>query len=96
MPVSHPHIASQPTWSVTLWLIVVCALTVPASAQTDYWERANGPYGGTAVRDLEMSDVDGDGYVDFLITSAYSMMNGFQSGRTLILSGNPEENHDRH
>lgn len=56
MPVSHPHIVSRPTWSVTLWLIVVCALTVPASAQTDYWERANGPYGGTAVRDLEMSD----------------------------------------
>ena len=41
-----------------------------------------------------MGDVDG--YVDFLITSAYSMKNGFQSGRTLILSGNPEENHGRH
>ncbi len=43
-----------------------------------------------------MGDVDGDGYVDFLITSAYSMKNGFQSGRTLILSGNPEENHGKH
>jgi hypothetical protein len=41
-----------------------------------------------------MGDVDG--YVDFLITSAYSMKNGFQSGRTLILSGNPEENHGRY
>lgn len=36
-----------------------------------------------------MGDVDGDGWVDFLITSAYSMRNGFRAGRTLIVSGRP-------
>ncbi len=43
-----------------------------------------------------MGDVDGDGYPDFLITSAYSMKNGYQSGRTLILSGNPAESNGSH
>lgn len=42
-----------------------------------------------------MGDVDGDGYPDFLITSAYSMKNGYQSGRTLILSGNPADSRVR-
>ena len=37
-----------------------------------------------------MGDVDGDSWVDFLITSAYSMRNGFRAGRTFILSGRPE------
>ncbi|MDA0874200.1 MAG: DnaJ domain-containing protein [Bacteroidetes bacterium] len=37
-----------------------------------------------------IGDVDGDGWVDFLITSAYSMRNGFRAGRTLIVSGRPE------
>jgi len=36
-----------------------------------------------------VGDVDGDGWVDFLITSAYSMRRGFRAGRTLILSGRP-------
>ena len=34
-----------------------------------------------------MGDVNGDGVVDFLITSAWSGVNGFQSGRMFILSG---------
>ena len=34
-----------------------------------------------------MGDVNGDGIPDFLVTSAYSVKNGFQSGRTLIISG---------
>lgn len=34
-----------------------------------------------------MGDVNGDGVVDFLITSAWSVVNGFQSGRIFILSG---------
>ena len=37
-----------------------------------------------------VGDVDGDGWVDFLITSAYSMRHGFRTGRTLIVSGRPE------
>lgn len=37
-----------------------------------------------------IGDVDGDGWVDFLVTSAYSMRNGFRSGRTLIISGRPD------
>lgn len=36
-----------------------------------------------------VGDVDGDGWVDFLITSAYSMRHGFRTGRTLIVSGKP-------
>ncbi len=34
-----------------------------------------------------LGDVDGDGTVDFLVTSAWSGINGFQSGRTLVISG---------
>jgi Tetratricopeptide repeat/FG-GAP repeat len=34
-----------------------------------------------------VGDVDGDGVVDFLITSAWSGINGFQSGRVFIISG---------
>ena len=34
-----------------------------------------------------MGDVNGDRIPDFLVTSAYSVKNGFQSGRTLIISG---------
>jgi len=34
-----------------------------------------------------MGDVNGDGVVDFLITSAWSVVNGYQSGRMFILSG---------
>ena len=36
-----------------------------------------------------LGDVDGDGFVDFLITSASSAKNGAGSGRTLIISGKP-------
>lgn len=36
-----------------------------------------------------IGDVNEDGFVDFLITSASSVRNGFQSGRTLIISGKP-------
>jgi hypothetical protein len=34
-----------------------------------------------------IGDVDGDGTVDFLVTSAWSAIGGFQSGRTLVISG---------
>jgi hypothetical protein len=34
-----------------------------------------------------LGDVDGDGTVDFLVTSAWSGIEGFQSGRTLVISG---------
>lgn len=34
-----------------------------------------------------MGDVDGDGSIDFLLTSAWSMINGPRSGRTYIVSG---------
>ena len=33
-----------------------------------------------------MGDVNGDGRPDFLVTSAYSLVNGVRSGRTLIVS----------
>jgi len=35
----------------------------------------------------EIGDVDGDGTVDFLITSAWSGVNGFRSGRVFVVSG---------
>lgn len=34
-----------------------------------------------------IDDVDGDGVIDFLLTSAYSGIKGFQSGRVYIISG---------
>ena len=34
-----------------------------------------------------VGDVDGDGITDFLVTSAYSMVNGFRSGRAFIVAG---------
>ncbi len=34
-----------------------------------------------------LGDVDGDGTIDFLITSAWSGVNGFQSGRVFVISG---------
>jgi len=34
-----------------------------------------------------VGDVDGDGAIDFLVTSAWSGINGFQSGRVFIVSG---------
>jgi len=33
-----------------------------------------------------MGDIDGDGTLDFLITSAWSGIHGFHSGRTFIVS----------
>lgn len=36
-----------------------------------------------------MGDVDGDGHIDFLITSAWSMVNGIRSGRVYIVAGKP-------
>ena len=35
----------------------------------------------------EIGDVDGDGAIDFLLTSAWSSINGFHSGRVFIISG---------
>ncbi len=37
-----------------------------------------------------VGDVDGDGVPDFLLTSAWSGINGFQSGRVYIVSGGKE------
>jgi len=37
----------------------------------------------------EIGDVDGDGAIDFLLTSAWSGINGFHSGRVFIISGKP-------
>jgi len=34
-----------------------------------------------------MGDIDGDGTIDFLLTSAWSRVNGFQSGRMFVVSG---------
>jgi hypothetical protein len=34
-----------------------------------------------------MGDVDGDGAADFLVTSAWSLVNGVRSGRAMVLSG---------
>lgn len=34
-----------------------------------------------------VGDIDGDGATDFLVTSAYSMVNGFRSGRVFVLAG---------
>ncbi len=34
-----------------------------------------------------VGDIDGDGAADFLVTSAYSMVNGHRSGRTFIVAG---------
>jgi hypothetical protein len=34
-----------------------------------------------------VGDVDGDGAVDYLVTSAWSMVNGLRSGRTYIVAG---------
>jgi len=36
-----------------------------------------------------MGDIDGDGHVDFLLTSAWSAIRGTRSGRMFILSGAP-------
>ncbi|MEM7246220.1 MAG: FG-GAP-like repeat-containing protein [Acidobacteriota bacterium] len=38
-----------------------------------------------------MGDVDGDGSIDFLLTSAWSAVNGYRSGRMLLVSGAMEE-----
>jgi hypothetical protein len=34
-----------------------------------------------------IGDVDGDGMTDYLVTAAYSMVNGVRSGRTFIVAG---------
>jgi hypothetical protein len=34
-----------------------------------------------------LGDVDGDGAIDFLITSGWSGVNGFQSGRLFVIAG---------
>ena len=34
-----------------------------------------------------MGDIDGDGTIDFLLTSAWSAINGSRSGRMYILAG---------
>ncbi|MEO8029518.1 MAG: FG-GAP-like repeat-containing protein [Gemmatimonadota bacterium] len=34
-----------------------------------------------------VGDIDGDGMTDYLVTSAWSMVNGFRSGRTFIVAG---------
>jgi hypothetical protein len=38
-----------------------------------------------------LGDVDGDGAIDFLITSAWSGVNGFQSGRLFVIAGEPQK-----
>ncbi|HYK00485.1 MAG TPA: FG-GAP-like repeat-containing protein [Thermoanaerobaculia bacterium] len=37
-----------------------------------------------------LGDVDGDGAIDFLVTSAWSGVNGFQSGRVFVIAGEPQ------
>lgn len=37
-----------------------------------------------------VGDVDGDGWVDFLITSTWSNIRGFRSGRMFVISGAPQ------
>jgi len=34
-----------------------------------------------------IGDVDGDGAVDYLLTSAYSMVNGHRAGRAYVVAG---------
>jgi hypothetical protein len=34
-----------------------------------------------------VGDVDGDGVIDFLVTSSWSNVKGFRSGRMYIISG---------
>ncbi len=38
-----------------------------------------------------IGDVDGDGVIDFLLTSTWSNIKGFRSGRMFIISGKPEK-----
>jgi hypothetical protein len=38
-----------------------------------------------------MGDVDGDGHIDWLVTSAWSAVTGSRSGRMYIISGAPAE-----
>jgi len=38
-------------------------------------------------------DVDGDGVIDFLLTSTWSSINGFRSGRMFVISGKVEKSH---
>jgi hypothetical protein len=37
-----------------------------------------------------IGDVNGDGVTDYLITSAWSMVNGVRSGRVFIVAGRPQ------
>lgn len=36
-----------------------------------------------------IGDVDGDGQIDFLVTSAWSLVNGYRTGRTWVVAGEP-------
>jgi hypothetical protein len=36
-----------------------------------------------------IGDVDGDGNIDFLVTSAWSLVNGYRTGRTWVVAGEP-------
>lgn len=38
-----------------------------------------------------LGDVNGDGAIDFLVTSAWSGVNGFQSGRVFVIAGEPRK-----
>jgi hypothetical protein len=38
-----------------------------------------------------IGDVDGDGVIDFLLTSTWSGVKGFRSGRMFVISGKPEK-----
>jgi tetratricopeptide (TPR) repeat protein len=38
-----------------------------------------------------IGDVDGDGIIDFLLTSTWSNIKGFRSGRMFVISGKPEK-----
>jgi hypothetical protein len=38
-------------------------------------------------------DVDGDGVIDFLLTSTWSNIKGFRSGRMFVISGKMDQKH---
>jgi hypothetical protein len=42
---------------------------------------------GFGIGVADAGDVDGDGAIDFLVTSAWSGVNGFQSGRVFVIAG---------
>jgi hypothetical protein len=41
-----------------------------------------------------LGDVDGDGLIDFLLTSAYSPVKGAQTGRAFVIAGGRDRSQD--